>query len=292
MLLQQVINGLVLGSVYALTAVGFSLVFSVLEIINFSHGSMLMLGAYFGLVLIGSMGGSFLRAMAASALLVAVAGAIVERATVAPLRRRDSPRVLALISTIGASITLEATAQLVWGAQVRGYPSPLPAGGFVLGSARVTYLECSIILITGVLMTGLGVFVRRSRTGRAIRAIAQNLPAARLMGIDVERTILAVFAVGSAIGAVAGMLTGAYFSFAQPSMGFLPGIKGFVAAVLGGMGSVVGAGLGGLLLGVVESLGGGLLSFEYKDAIVFAVLILILIVRPSGILGYDADEKV
>ena len=123
MLAQQVINGLVLGSVYALTAVGFSLVFSVLEIINFSHGSMLMLGAYFGLVLIGSLGWGFLPAMAASALLVAAAGAIVERATVAPLRRRESPRVLALISTIGASITLEAAAQLVWGAQVRGYPS-------------------------------------------------------------------------------------------------------------------------------------------------------------------------
>jgi branched-chain amino acid transport system permease protein len=291
MLLQHAINGLVLGSVYALIAVGFSLVFSVLEIINFSHGAMLMLGAYFGLVLIGTLGWGFLPALAASALLVAVAGAIVERATVAPLRRRESPRVLALISTIGASIA-EAAAQLVWGAQVRGYPSPLPPGGFAVGGARVTYLECAIMAIAALLMGGLGLFVRHSRTGRAIRAIAQNLPAARLMGIDVERTIVTVFAVGSAIGAVAGMLTGAYFSFAQPSMGFLPGIKGFVAAVLGGMGSVVGAGLGGLLLGLVESLGGGLLSFEYKDAIVFGVLILILIVRPSGILGYDTGEKV
>jgi branched-chain amino acid transport system permease protein len=290
-LLQHVVNGLVLGSVYALIAVGFSLVFSVLEIINFSHGSMLMLGAYFGLVLVAA-GWGFLPAMAASALLVAVAGAVVERATVAPLRRRDSPRVLALISTIGASITLEAVAQLVWGAQVRGYPSPLPAGGFAVGPARVTYLEGTIVLIAGALMTALGLFVRHSRTGRAIRAIAQNLPAARLMGIDVERTIVTVFAVGSAIGAIAGMLTGAYFSFAQPSMGFLPGIKGFVAAVLGGMGSVVGAGLGGLLLGLAESLGGGLLSFAYKDAIVFGVLIVILIVRPSGILGYDTGEKV
>jgi branched-chain amino acid transport system permease protein len=292
MLLQHAINGLVLGSVYALIAVGFSLVFSVLEIINFSHGAMLMLGAYFGLVLIGTLGLGFLPALAASALLVAIAGAIVERATVAPLRRRESPRVLALISTIGASITLEAAAQLVWGAQVRGYPSPLPAGGFAVGPARITYLEVAIMAIAALLMGGLGLFVRHSRTGRAIRAIAQNLPAARLMGIDVERTIVTVFAVGSAIGAVAGMLTGAYFSFAQPSMGFIPGIKGFVAAVLGGMGSVVGAGLGGLLLGLVESLGGGLLSFEYKDAIVFGVLILILIVRPSGILGYDAGEKV
>jgi branched-chain amino acid transport system permease protein len=291
-LLQQLVNGVVLGSVYALIAVGFSLVFSVLEIINFSHGAMLMLGAYFGLVFIGTLGWGFLPAMLAAAVLTGVAGALVERATVAPLRRRDSPRVLALISTIGASITLEALAQLVWGAQVRGYPSPLPAGGLSVGAARVTYLEAAIVGLAAVLMTLLGAFIRYSRTGRAIRAIAQNLPAARLMGIDVDRTILVIFAIGSAIGAVAGMLSGAYFSFAQPSMGFLPGIKGFVAAVLGGMGSVVGAGLGGLLLGLAENLGGGLLSFEYKDAIVFSVLILILIFRPSGILGHDAGEKV
>jgi branched-chain amino acid transport system permease protein len=290
-LLQQLVNGVVLGSVYALIAVGFSLVFSVLEIINFSHGSMLMLGAYLGLVFIGYAGWGFVPAMLGSALVVAVAGAIVERATVAPLRARQAPRVLALISTIGASIALEAIAQLVWGADVRGYPSPFP-GGLELGAVRVTYLELLIVGVTAVQMALLGLYIRYSRTGRAIRAIAQNLPAAALMGIDTDRTILAVFAIGSAIGAVAGMLAGAYFSFAQPSMGFLPGIKGFVAAVLGGMGSVVGAGLGGLLLGLVEALGGGFVSFAYKDAIVFGVLILILILRPSGILGYDVREKV
>ncbi|MGH7264676.1 MAG: branched-chain amino acid ABC transporter permease [Candidatus Rokuibacteriota bacterium] len=292
MLLQQLVNGVVLGSVYALIAVGFSLVFSVLEIINFSHGSMLMLGAYFGLVFIGYAGWGFIPAMLGSALLVAVAGAIVERATVAPLRARQAPRVLALISTIGASIALEAIAQLVWGADVRGYPSPFPSGGVELGGVRVTHLELLIVGVTAVQMALLGLYIRYSRTGRAIRAIAQNLPAAALMGIDTDRTILAVFAIGSAIGAVAGMLAGAYFSFAQPSMGFLPGIKGFVAAVLGGMGSVVGAGLGGLLLGLVEALGGGFLSFAYKDAIVFGVLILILVLRPSGILGYDVRERV
>jgi branched-chain amino acid transport system permease protein len=291
-LLQQLVNGVVLGSVYALIAVGFSLVFSVLEIINFSHGSMLMLGAYFGLVFIGRTGLGFIPAMLASAAVVAGAGAIVERATVAPLRARQAPRVLALISTIGASIALEAIAQLVWGADVRGYPSPFPAGGVQLGPVRATHLELLIVGVTALQMALLSLYIRYSRTGRAIRAIAQNLAAAQLMGIDTERTILAVFAIGSAIGAVAGMLSGAYFSFAQPSMGFLPGIKGFVAAVLGGMGSVVGAGLGGLLLGLVEALGGGLVSFAYRDAIVFSVLILILIVRPSGILGYDTSEKV
>lgn len=292
MILQQLVNGVVLGSVYALIAVGFSLVFSVLEIINFSHGSMLMLGAYFGLVFIGRAGWGFLPAMLASAALVALVGAIVERATVAPLRARQAPRVLALISTIGASIALEAIAQLVWGADVRGYPSPFPAGGLQLGPARVTWLELLIVGVTVLQMAGLGLYIRYSRTGRAIRAIAQNLPAAALMGIDTDRTILVVFAIGSAIGALAGILSGAYFSFAQPSMGFLPGIKGFVAAVLGGMGSVVGAGVGGLLLGLVESLGGGLLSFAYKDAIVFGVLILILILRPAGIFGYDPSDKV
>ncbi len=292
MLLQHVVNGVVVGSVYALIAVGFSLVFSVLEIINFSHGSMLMLGAYFGLLFVGRAGWGFLPAMLASAILVAAAGAIVERATVAPLRARQAPRVLALISTIGASIALEAIAQLVWGADVRGYPSPLPAGALRLGPARVTWLELAIVGLTVLQMAALGLFIRYARTGRAIRAIAQNLPAAALMGIDTGRTILAVFAIGSAIGAVAGILSGAYFGFAQPSMGYLPGLKGFVAAVLGGMGSVVGAGLGGLLLGLVEALGGGLLSFAYRDAIVFSVLIVILVLRPAGILGYDTRERV
>lgn len=292
MLLQQLVNGVVLGSVYALIAVGFSLVFSVLEIINFSHGSMLMLGAYFGLVFIGYAGWGFVPAMLGSALLVAIAGAIVERATVAPLRARQAPRVLALISTIGASIALEAIAQLVWGADVRGYPSPFP-GGLELGAVRVTYLELLIVGVTAVQMALLGLYIRYSRTGRAIRAIAQNLPAAALMGIDTDRTILAVFAIGSAIGAVAGMLAGAYFSFAQPSMGFLPGIKGFVAAVLGGLVSAPGAVAGGLLLGVLESFAAGLLSSGYRDAIAFALLLGVLVVRPTGLFpGLVAERRV
>lgn len=292
MVWQQIVNGIALGSVYALIAVGFSLVFSVLEIINFSHGSMLMLGAYFGLVILGATGWGFVPALVGSILFVAVAGALVERATIAPLRRRQSPRVLALISTIGASIALEAIAQLIWGAEVRGYPSPFPPSFVQVGGARLTFLELLIIGLTALQMILLALGIRYTRTGRAIRAIAQNPQAAALMGINIERMVLVIFAVGSGIGAMAGMLSGAYFSFAQPSMGFVPGIKGFIAAVLGGMGSVVGAGLGGLLLGLVESLGAGLVSFTFKDAIVFSVLILILVLRPSGILGYDSDEKI
>lgn len=293
MLEQQLVNGLALGSVYALIAVGFSLVFSILEIINFSHGSLVMMGVFvslaFGLAIPSvGFGGVALLTM----LVVAALGVLVDRVAVFPLRRKNAERSLALVSTLGAAILLEAVAQLIWGAEVRDYPLSLPRGVVILGSARITYTEIVIVVLSAVLMIGLQLFVRYTRTGRAIRATAQNPTAAALMGININRMIALVFAIGSALAAVAGMLMGVYYNFAHPSMGFAPGMKGFVAAVLGGMGSVLGAGLGGLLLGMAEVLGGGYVSFEYQDAIAFAVLIVIFLVRPQGILGTRVAEKV
>ncbi len=293
MLEQQLVNGVVLGSVYALIAVGFSLVFSILEIINFSHGSLVMMGVFVSLTLgLAVPGLGFFGVAVLTMLAIAALGVLVERMAVNPLRRKSAERALALVSTLGAAILLEAFAQLVWGADVRDYPLSLPSGVIELGSARITYTEVLIVALSTVLMIGLQLFVRYTRWGRGIRATAQNPMAAALMGININRTVGLVFAIGSALAAVAGMLMGVYYNYAHPSMGFAPGIKGFVAAVLGGMGSVLGAGLGGLLLGMAEVLGGSYISFAYQDAIAFAVLILIFLFRPQGILGTRIKDKV
>lgn len=293
MLAQQLVNGLALGSVYALIAVGFSLVFSILEIINFSHGSLVMMGVFVSLALgLAVPGLGFFGVAILTMLVIALLGVLVERVAVAPLRHKGAERSLALVSTLGAAILLEAFAQLVWGADVRNYPLSLPQGAVELGSARITYTEVVIVVLSAFLMIGLQVLVRFTRWGRAIRATAQNPTAAALMGININQTVRWVFAIGSALAAVAGMLMGVYYNYAHPSMGFAPGIKGFVAAVLGGMGSVLGAGLGGILLGMAEVLGGSYISFAYQDAISFAILILIFLVRPQGILGTRIKEKV
>jgi branched-chain amino acid transport system permease protein len=293
MLAQQLVNGLALGSVYALIAVGFSLVFSILEIINFSHGSLVMMGVFVSLALgLAAPGLGFGVVAMLTMLVVAALGVLVERVAVAPLRQKRAERSLALVSTLGAAIFLEAVAQLIWGADVRDYPLSLPKGVITLGHTRITYTEVVIVVLSAVLMIGLQLFVRYTRWGRAIRATAQNPTAAALMGININRTAALVFAIGSALAAVAGMLMGAYYNYAHPSMGFTPGLKGFVAAVLGGMGRVLGAGLGGLLLGMAEVLGGSYISFAYQDAIAFAILSLIFLIRPQGILGTRLKDKV
>lgn len=286
MLAQQVVNGLALGSMYALIAIGFSLIFSVLDVINFSHGSLVMLGVYVSLTLglhapwLGLAGIVVLTALA-----VAAVGVAVEHWTIRPLRRRAAGRALALLTTLGAGICLEALAQIVWGAEVRSYPLSLPRAFVDLGPARISYTEIVMVGSSVALMVGVQLCVRRTRWGRAIRAIAQNRTAASLMGIDVSRSVRYVFALGAALAAVAGVLMGLYYNFAQPSMGFAPGITGFVAAVVGGMGTVVGAGLGGFLLGMAEVLGGSYVSFDYQNAIAFLVLIVIFLIRPEGLLG-------
>jgi branched-chain amino acid transport system permease protein len=290
---QQLINGIVLGSVYALIAVGFSLVFSILQIINFSHGSLVMMGVFISLAIGLSLPWlGFAGTAIVTMIVVAVVGVLVERLAVAPLRTKGAHRSLALVSTLGAAMMLEAIAQLIWGADVRPYPLSLPSGVIEFGGIRITYTELVIVSVSAILMIGLQLLVRYARWGRAIRATAQNPTAAALMGIDINSTVRQVFAIGSALAAVAGMLMGAYYNFAHPAMGFVPGIKGFVAAVLGGMGSVLGAGLGGILLGIAEVFGGSYISFAYRDAIAFALLIIIFLVRPQGILGTLDKEKV
>jgi len=292
MLAQQIVNGLAIGSMYALIAVGFSLIFSVLDVINFSHGSLVMLGAYVSLTLaIHAPWLGLLGILPLTMVAVGAVGIVVERLTIQPLRERDAGRALALITTLGAGFCLEALAQLVWGSEVRSYPLSLPRVFLEVGPARVSLTEVVMVGLGATLMIALQLGVRFTRWGRAIRAIAQNSDAAVLMGIDVPRNVRVVFAVGSALAAVAGVMMGLYYNFAQPSMGFMPGIIGFVAAVVGGMGSVVGAGLGGLVLGLAEVLGGAYVSFDYQDAIAFLLLILIFLIRPQGLLGFRPDER-
>lgn len=292
MLVQQLVNGLALGSVYALIAVGFSLIFSVLDVINFSHGSLVMLGVYVSLTLaLHAPWLGFPGIVLLTVLAVGLLGMVIERLTIHPLRERDAGRALALITTLGAGICLEALAQLVWGSEVRSYPLSITRAFVDLGPARISYTELVIVTVAAALMIGLQLGVRFTRWGRAIRAIAQNRTAATLMGIDVPRNVSLVFAIGSALAAVAGVLMGIYYNFAQPSMGFGPGITGFVAAVVGGMGSVIGAGLGGLILGMAEVLGGAYISFDYQEAIAFLLLIVIFLVRPEGLLGARKETR-
>lgn len=292
MLIQQTINGLALGSVYALIAVGFSLVFSVLYIINFSHGGIYMIGVYIALTLITGLGWSFGAALPATMAACALLGIVAERLVIYPLRKKRAPRVLSLVGTLGVATTLSAAAELIWGAEVKGFPSPFPAVSMNLFGARISVAEASLILIAAAAMALVQAFLKYTTAGKAVRATSQNPEAAALMGINVDGVIRTVFAVGSAIGALGGMLIGAYYSYAQPSMGFEAGMKGFVSAILGGIGSVAGAGLGGLVLGLLEVLGGAYISFAYRDAISFGALVITLLARPAGLLGLGVKEKV
>jgi branched-chain amino acid transport system permease protein len=291
MLGQQLINALTLGSVYALIALGFSLVFSVLEIVNFSYGALLMSGVFISASLV-RIGLGVVPAVLITCAIVAALGVVIERVAVAPLRRGEAHRVLVLVSTIGAAMAIEALAMLVWGGEVRGYPIHAPQGHVTLGAARISYAELIIVGLSLLLMIGLQLFVGYTRPGRAIRATAQNAKAAALMGIDVDGSVRLVFALGSALAAVAGILMGTLYNVVHPSMGLMPGIKGFVAAVLGGMGSVAGAGVGGLVLGLAEVFGGSYVSFAYQDAVSFLILIVIFLVRPQGLFGTEVLKRI
>lgn len=290
MLLEQLLNGLILGTTYALIALGYTMVYGILGLINFAHGEIYMTGAFLGLFLTSAAHlpalPAFLLAMGGAALL----GMGVERLAYRPLR--NSPRLSVLISAIGMSIFLQNLALALAGPATRPFPRPFAVRVFNLpGGLSVSTLQVLILVVAVSLMLGLNFLIRRTALGRAMRATAQDQETARLMGINIDRVIAFTFALGSALGAAAGVLIGLYFNSVDPLMGFQPGLKGFVAAVLGGIGNIPGAMVGGLLLGFAEVLGAVYLS-QYRDAIAFAILILILLVKPAGIMGRPAPEKV
>jgi branched-chain amino acid transport system permease protein len=297
-LLEQLTNGLAVGSIYALIALGYTMVYGVLKLINFAHGDLFTYGAYLGLTLLTSvlahdrlgLGPRLLLLAVMVMGLVAVVGVVVERAAYRPLR--ESPRLSAVVSALGASIFLQNALMLVYGARYQVYPDVLPQDAVHLGGLSIPIVRIAVVAVSVVMMAVLYLFVQKTRIGTAIRAAAIDQGAARLMGIDVNRVIVLVFVIGPALGGAAGLLVGLYYGQISFTMGWTYGMKAFTAAILGGIGNIPGAMVGGLILGVVEAMGAGYLSVAWKDAIAFAVLILILILRPSGLLGERVADKV
>jgi branched-chain amino acid transport system permease protein len=298
-LAQQLINGLTLGSVYALIALGYTMVYGIMELINFAHGEIYMIGSFVGMFCYVVFGVpfplAFLAAMASSSLL----GITVERIAYRPLRR--SPRIAMLISAIGVSILLQNLGIRFWGPQARPFPRPFTVSIYRLAEVtsegstfalQISSMQLFIMLISVLLMIGLTFLVQKTKIGKAMRATAQDKETASLMGVNINHVISFTFAIGSALGGAAGVLIGIYFNSVFPTMGVMPGLKGFVAAVLGGIGYIPGAMVGGLVLGLLEVLGAAYISSALKDAIAFSILIVILILKPTGLLGRKVQEKV
>lgn len=286
---QQLVNGLTLGSTYALIALGYTMVYGIIQLINFAHGEIYMAGAFLGFTLVYFGHVPFIPALLLAMAGAALLGLLVEYAAYRPLR--DSSRIAALISAIGMSIFLKNLAAVIAGPAERGFAAPFKVQVITFGAVQFNTLQLLILAVSLVLMVFLDLFIRKTRLGMAMRATAQNREAARLMGINIDRVISATFAIGSALGAAAGVMIGIYFGSVSPNMGFMPGLKGFIAAVLGGIGSVRGAVLGGLILGMADVFAAARLS-SFKDAVAFAILIAILLFKPTGLLGSSVQEKV
>jgi branched-chain amino acid transport system permease protein len=282
MFLQQLINGLTTGSAYALIALGYTMIYGILGLINFAQGEIYMCGAFVAVLLLATGQVPFFVAVAAGMLAAAVLGLILERVAFRPLR--GAHPLVPLISAIGASIFLQSLALLVFGPNNRPFPVAFDFTAVNLWGLPINTLEAAILLAALGFMGLLVLFVRYTRYGKAIVACALDRDTARLMGINVDRMVSLTFIIGSALSGAAGIMMAIYYNATYPRMGLLPGLKAFSAAILGGVGNIPGAILGGLLLGVAESLGAAYISSGYKDAIAFIILILVLLVRPQGIL--------
>lgn len=300
---QQLVNGLTLGAVYALIALGYSMVYGILQLLNFAHGDVYMIGAFVGygvLQLLAPKTGLLLPAWAiilvmllAAMLVSGVLGVVIEWFAYRPLR--NAPRLAPLISALGVSFFLQNAVLLTLSANFRTMRTEVlipPRLGLTLGSARLSAVRLMVIVTAVLLMLALTMLVRRTRLGRAIRAVAIDREAAAMMGVDVDRVIVATFFIGSALAGAAGVLVGLVFTQVWHFMGFTAGLKGFTAAVVGGIGNIPGTMLGGFLLGLAESLAVGFISPTYRDLIAFVVLILVLLVRPTGLLGARLPQKV
>ena len=291
-LLQQLVNGLSLGSIFALIALGYTMVYGILQLINFAHGDIYMVGAFVGYFSMSFFGLGFFESLIIAMVACALLGVVIERVAYRPLR--GSSRITLLITAIGVSLILEYVMMYFVGAGVRAYP-PLPAflaGSFNLGGAVIKNMQLLIIGVSVLLMVLLQFIVKRTKIGKAMRAVSQDMEAAQLMGISVDNTISFTFALGSALAGAAGVLVGAYYNSINPLMGLMPGLKSFVAAVFGGIGIIPGAMIGAYLIGLIETAVADRGFSMYRDAVVFAVLIGILIVKPTGLLGKNIKEKV
>lgn len=304
--LQQILNGLVLGSVYALVALGYTMVYGILQLINFTHGEVLMIGAMVSLTMVTLLQSLFPELHGVWVMVIAVLvampvcmviSATIERVAYRPLR--NAPRLAPLITAIGLAIVLQTLAMMIWGPNPKVFPDLLPTTPIEIGGAFLAPKQLLILVVSAVLMTALIILIQTTSMGRAMRAVSENHKMAMLMGINPNRIIAFTFMLGAALAAVAGMLVAMNYNIVHFTMGFIPGLKAFTAAVLGGIGNVPGAVLGGLLLGIIESLGagyigdltGGFLGSHYQDIFAFAVLILVLLFRPSGLLGERVADR-
>ena len=304
--IQQIINGLVLGSMYALVALGYTMVYGVLNLINFAHGDVLMVGAMAGLSIL-----KLLETLAPGLpgmvqLIIAILGAIpiciavnvlIER--VAYRKLRDAPRLAPLITAIGVSTLVQTFAMIIWGRSPLPFPSIMSSTPVEIGGAVISQTQILLLVLATLAMLALVLLVEKTKMGRAMRAVAENPRVAGLMGVDSNKVIVATFAIGAALAAIAGVMWVANYSSAQFAMGLVPGLKAFCASVLGGIGNIYGAMLGGIILGLIESLGagyigdltGGIFGSQYQDIFAFIVLIIVLTFRPSGIMGERVADR-
>ncbi len=294
-LLEQIINGLVLGGIYALIAVGYTMVYGIIQLINFAHGEIFMLGAYFAFMLVTVLNVPFWIALPISMLLCAAIGMLIDIVAYRPLR--NAPRLSALITAIGMSLGLQNLALLIWKAKQRSFPSEylpsffLSENAIALPSgADLPYRDLFIILLALVLMVVLNRLIYLTKIGKAMRACAQHPIAANLMGIKTNRVIAITFAIGSALGAVAGVMVGLR-EVIEPTMGYYKGVAAFAAAVLGGIGNITGAMLGGILIGIAEALGAGYINSSYRLAIAYIIMIAVILIRPSGLFGKPMENR-
>ena len=303
-LLQQIINGLVLGSVYALVALGYTMVYGIINLINFAHGEVLMVGALTSWTVIQllvdvALPGwlKLLISLVAAVVVCSVLNFAIEKVAYRPLR--NAPRLAPLITAMGMSLLLQTLAMIIWKPNYKPYPILLPSEPFVIGGAVINVTQILILTVTAVTLIGLMWLVNRTKLGRAMRATAENPRVAALMGVKPDMVISATFVIGAALAALAGVMYAANYGSVQHTMGFLPGLKAFTAAVFGGIGNLAGAVVGGILLGLIESIGsgyigvltGGVLGSHYSDIFAFIVLIIMLTLRPSGLLGERVADR-
>ncbi|MGB6329339.1 MAG: branched-chain amino acid ABC transporter permease [Halarcobacter sp.] len=296
--LQQLINGLTVGSLYALVALGYTMVYGVMKLINFAHGDLVAFSAYVGLTLFTQFYGSnalslvnIVIVFSLTAIIVAFIGVLLERLAYRPLR--TAPRLSAVVSALGASLVIQNGIMLIWGPNMEIFPADVfPSTSWNFGGVIISFTQLVILALSAVLMVSLYIFINKTKMGTAIRATAIDQDAAKLMGINVNRIIMIIFIVGSMLGAIGGLFIGMYYRGLTFDMGWLYGLNAFIAAIIGGIGSIPGAMLGGLLLGLFNAMISGYISTEWAETFTFILLIVILIVKPTGLLGEKTAEKV
>lgn len=290
MFMEQLSNGIAIGSMYALTAIGYTLVYGIIRLINFAHGDIYMIGSFLTLTGITVLNMPVLVAFLFGMVGAALFGVLIAKFAYSPVFK--APKINLFLSAIGVSIFLQNFGMLIWGPETQSFPDVIDNQTFNILGFRMSTIQIIIIISTIVLVAILTYIVQYTKLGRAMRCVSLDMDASRLMGINTNKIVYFTFILGSALGAAAGALVGMYYKAVYPMMGFVPGLKAFISAVIGGIGSIPGAMIGGLIMGVSESLGAAYISSGYRDAIAFIILIVILLVKPDGILGKGIKEKV